>query len=111
MFSTYKKSEKESNKKNIIIKNEYNNCIPKNIFSNNKKGKTSTESKDKDNAIDINSNSNSDEIIKSIGLSKEKENLNFNNKIKTFNKLNNYSLNKTLRKNMKELNLNIKMEI
>ena len=98
MFSTYKKSEKESNKKNIIIKNEYNNCIPKNIFSNNKKGKTSTESKDKDNAIDINSNSNSDEIIKSIGLSKEKENLNFNNKIKTFNKLNNYSLNKTLRK-------------
>ena len=90
MFSTYKKNETESNNKNKIIKN----TITKNIFLDDKKVKTSTESKENDYDIKL----NSDEILKSIELSKEKYNPNANNKLKTFNKFNNYSMNKTLRK-------------
>ena len=90
MFSTNKKKETESNNKNMIIKNE----ISKNIFIDDKKVKTSTESKENDYDIKL----NSDEILKSIELSKEKYNLNVNNKLKTLNKFNNYSMNKTLRK-------------
>ena len=90
MFSTNKKSElnNTSNKKELIIKNEYPNSIPKNIIINNKKGKTSTESK----GININENI---EQLNIIDLFKEENN---NYTIKTFDKLNNYSINKTLRK-------------
>ena len=91
IYSTNKKNgiNNSSNKKGIIIKNEYTNSIPKNIFSI-KKGKTSTESKGK------NIYSNDYDQTKNIDFSNEKEEE--DNKIKTYNKFNNYSINKTLRK-------------
>ena len=86
--STNKKNNNTSNKKEIIIKNEYTSSIPKNIFKAEKKGKTSTESKKNDSNI-----SNNKDIDNIINLSHDN-----NNKLKTFNKLENYSGNKTLRK-------------
>ena len=85
--STNKKNNNTSNKKEILIKNEYTSSIPKNIFNVEKKGKTSTESKK------INSNISNNKDIDIVNLSHEN-----NNKLKTFNKLDNYSGNKTLRK-------------
>ena len=88
MFSTNKKKELEnkSNKKEFIIKNEYTNSIPKDIFNINRKGKTSTESKENNDIYII----NGQEAIQDLT---QEEN---NDKIKTFNKF--YSVNKTLRK-------------
>jgi hypothetical protein len=86
--STNKKNNNSSNKKEILIKNEYTNSIPKNIFNVGKKGKTSTESKKNDSNI-----SNNKDIDNIINLSHD-----HNNKLKTFNKADNYSGNKTLRK-------------
>ena len=85
--STNKKNNNTSNKKEILIKNEYTSSIPKNIFNVEKKGKTSTESKKN------NSNISNNKDIDIVNLSHEN-----NNKLKTFNKLDNYSGNKTLRK-------------
>jgi len=85
--STNKKNNNTSNKKEILIKNKYTSSIPKNIFNVEKKGKTSTESKK------INSNISNNKDIDIVNLSHEN-----NNKLKTFNKLDNYSGNKTLRK-------------
>ena len=85
--STNKKNNNTSNKKEILIKNEYTSSIPKNIFNGEKKGKTSTESKK--NVSNISDNNNID-IINMSHVN--------NNKLKTFNKIDNYSGNKTLRK-------------
>jgi hypothetical protein len=92
IYSSNKKNEinNSSNKKDLIIKNEYTNSIPK-IIINNKKGKTSTETKDNNNNLYANN-----EQINKNDFSQEKEEEDV--KIKTFNKLNNYSMNKTLRK-------------
>ena len=90
IFSTNKKDELENSsiKNEFIIKNEYSNSIPIDIFSINKKLKTHTGSIDNNN-ICINNGQ------VTIQNNSKEEN---NEKIKTFNKLNNYSVNKTLRK-------------
>ena len=85
--STNKKNNNTSNKKEIIIKNEYTSSIPKDIFNVKKKVKTSTESKNNE------SNISNHKDIDIVNFSHEN-----NNKLKTFNKLDNYSGNKTLRK-------------
>ena len=88
IYSTNKKNERNntSNKKEIIIKNEYNSTFPKNIFNIEKKGKTSTESK---KFINV----SNQKQLNIVNLTKED-----NNRIKTFNKAHKLSGNKTLRK-------------